>query len=267
MRLSYILEATEVSLPAWNRRLAEIATNPPKPFTGDFLTDPTDAEQRREEEHREYQRENAMYLILKKAVAFHGNNFNGRRWPELEAALIANATAFSRPLLAYLNSIAEEWPEGHKAFIDQMSDRYGGNQETVAYLMKKGVEVPSLTAHWHQFLSPKAIRRHLNTRLKELNDDLQRELAKPKPPPKPEVIDPNAIDDTDEFRIRGSYYTVKQFQNRIRIVQQTQALSDEALMELVLDKRPRTAAVREALHLPWAPSNMRAYVDKHVFKK
>lgn len=246
-------------MPTWNKKLADIVAHPPLPWQQH--SDMPD-----EERQKEYQRLHEMDRIMKKASEFHAVNFSGRRWPEFETAAMVNVTEFWRPMRVYLNNITEEWPEGQAAFINDITGRHSADSDTINYLMKKGVEAPGLTEYYHAFLSPRAVRGHLNRRLKELNDDLQAELAKPKPVPKP-ASDPDAIDDQDEFSARRMRYTIKQLQNRIKVVQQTMKMSDAELSELMIEKRPKTAAAREALILPWAPSAMRAYIDKHVFKK
>lgn len=263
MRLDSISEGTEFTLQTWNKHLLNLAARSPH-------TPRTDNE---EEERKGYEYYKKGYRLLKKAEQYHIANFGGKRWPELEKALlgVAGGGWGDNPLmLGYLNNISEEWPEGHKALVDGASDHYGANEPTVQYLLKKNVEAPSLTAYYHNRLAPKQIRRHLKDRINQMQRDLQVELAKPKPKQPDAPVDPMGLDDQDEFQKRGWSLTAKQLQNRINIANQTLLLPDDELTALVLDKRPKTTASREALGLPWAPPSMRSYVDKYgrqVFNK
>lgn len=253
MRLSCISEAPEFTLEAWNKYLAAAAAKPPARHD-----DEDEAERM-----REWDRSKKVYSSLKKAIKFHTANFNGRRWPDLENVLLTDWGENSL-MLDYLNNISEEWPEGRSALLQSMSPMYGANEKTIQYLLNKNIEAPNLKSYYHMKISPKAIRRDLNQRIQRFEMDLQKELSRPPEPEAKPAVNPTGLDDADEFTNRSAWaLTVKQIQNRIKIIQQTLQLSDDQLLELVLDKRPKTASSREALGLAWAPSNMRAYYNKY----
>ena len=255
MRLTDIVEALD-PLSKWNQILLKLAANPPRDyFSGNEPEDPAE----REAEHK---RTRDGYLLVRKAVKYHAENFNGKRWPELERILLMDGWTDGPTLLKYLNSLTEEWPEGQTLLTNSPSTVHGTFDAAVDYMLKKNLRSSNLETFYKEMLTAKRIRRHLTDRMARFQEDLQtakQQLAK-LPPSGP--IDPTGLDDQDEFQAHRIRLTVKQLENRIKAIQQALTASDEQLVQMVLINRPTAPAQREALGLPWAPTNLATYVDK-----
>ena len=265
MRLDEIVEALD-PVSKWNKVFTKLVANPPKEYRGDYIADTPEqeAQQAREEEERkkEWARQREGWRLLRKAIKFHAETFNGKRWPELEQVLSIDGWTDNPTLVGYLNQITEDWPEGEYMLVQAPSRVFGSNEATIDYLLKKNLKSPHLHDYYRGMLGARNLRAHLNDRMSRFRSDQERlktQLAQLPPPPP----DPTGLDDKDEFysgyQIR---LTLKQLENRIKTIEQTLALSDAELVELVLSKRPKAPAQREALGLPWAPPNLAAYVDK-----
>lgn len=252
MRLIDIAEATNLTLPTWNKHLTTIAATP---YKNNWHREDQEAER------VEWEQRAKTHGLLRSATKYHAANFNGKRWPELEKALISDWGDHSI-MLNYLNNITEEWPEGQQALVGGVNDRYGASENIVSYLLKKGLRAPGLDEFAKHTLSPKTIRKQLSDRLQQLEEELKTEMAEPPKPKASGPVDPTGLDDSDEFHTRHWQLTIKQLQNRIKTVQQTMAMSDTQLVELMIEKRPKTAATREALRLHWVPPNLRDYINK-----
>jgi len=85
---------------------------------------------------------NEAGTTLSKAVIYHQRHFNGKRWPELEAAFLQRANTYSSPagdytrprmsLFTYMNNLREEWPEGEKlaeSLVSFIERNYGKNHK------------------------------------------------------------------------------------------------------------------------------------------
>lgn len=258
MRLVDIVEALD-PIAKFNRELTKLLATPPRDYFTGEPTDPVEAE-------RERRRINEGWRLVRKAVRFHAENFNGKRWPELEQVLLVDAGfgwADNPTLVGYLNQISEDWPEGENALIQGISSLHGSNEGTIDYFLKKNLKSPPLHAYYQGMLSAKSLRRHLTDRKSRFQKDLadsKEELIKLQAQAQP--VDPTGLDDRDEFQSHRIRLTIKQLENRIKTIEQTLTLPDDQLVDLVMVNRPKTHATREALGLPWAPSNLATYVAR-----
>lgn len=248
MRLSYIVEATSLAIANWEQKLQ--STLPPGREDIPNMSD--------EQRKAFYRKMSRDYDIIKSAVRYHTKSFGGKRWPALENALLQHN--IEHIITDYLNSITDEWPEGQQCLINDKSCGFHGvTDKTLQYLLNKNLESPHVLKHYDEKQSPNALRKHLRDREQELNNELQTELKKPPPPP-PRAPE-EGLDDVDEFHKWRQNLTVKQLQNRIKTVQNALNMPDAELKALAASKQSRTTM--DALHFPWIPTSLPAYVAKY----
>jgi len=252
MRLSYIVEApSDRVLANWQQKLNTI-----QPAAWNAWGSENETQEQIAERHKQ---SNYAYETTRAAVLFHAKQFDGKRWPALEKVLLDSKN--EHLIVRYLNAITETWPEGQQCLTsDKGCGYYGANEPTLQYFLKHNIEAPHVLKHYDEHQSPVALRRLFARRLQELEKELQDELAKPPPAPKPVAV-AGALDDEDEFGWDRWKLTIKQLRNRIEIVKQYIAMPDAQLKTIDASKLSR--ATQEALHLPWYQPSLSAYIAKY----
>lgn len=252
MRLSYILE--DVGHPKYDLLLRQLAD---KEINASFARPDWDQLSQAEKQVI-YDAHRKDMLFLRKMMRHHKDVMGGKRWPALENVLIKHKLEYD--LLRYLNALTEPWPEGQQLFAKEFGRGWRGATEmTLDYLLKHNIESPEVLAAYDEYQSAAAMRRELKSRLKQLQDELEKELAKP-PPTKVVTTDPSGLDDEDAFHAWENRLTVKQIRNRIAMVEKALAASDEELRGMT--SKRNTRSVNDALRI-WSQPNAHAYAKKY----